>query len=111
MAWGISKDASKIEKIKSEMADYLNGLNSTGEISYNIYSVTFDFAMKLLEEAYELGTKTGFRSAYVEVLPEFLEDFTTPYLHGVVIDEDETHIWINNLMNRYPKNMIKIKYL
>lgn len=36
--WGISKDATPKEKLKSEMADFLGGLNSVGEISYSSYS-------------------------------------------------------------------------
>lgn len=53
--WGISEKATEKEKIKSEWADYLNGLNSVGEISYSIYSEAFDFGMKLLDRMYELG--------------------------------------------------------
>ncbi|WP_268884637.1 MULTISPECIES: hypothetical protein [Bacillus amyloliquefaciens group] len=34
MSWGISSDATNKEKLKAEMADYLNGLNSAGEISW-----------------------------------------------------------------------------
>jgi hypothetical protein len=54
--WGISENASEKEKIKSEMADYLNGLNSCGEISYSIYCEAFDASMNLLDKMYELGT-------------------------------------------------------
>ena len=32
MSWEIAETASEIEKIKSESADYLNGLNSCGII-------------------------------------------------------------------------------
>ncbi|QXN70190.1 hypothetical protein INTERNEXUS_150 [Bacillus phage vB_BspM_Internexus] len=55
MAWGISPNATKKEKLKSEMADFLNGLNSTGEINYSIYSEMFDYSMNLLDEMYELS--------------------------------------------------------
>ncbi|AMS01351.1 hypothetical protein AR9_g267 [Bacillus phage AR9] len=55
MAWGISPNATKKEKLKAEMADFLNGLNSTGEISYSIYSEMFDYSMNLLDEMYELS--------------------------------------------------------
>lgn len=61
MGWGISENASLKEELKSEMADFLNGLNSTGEISYAIYSETFDFSMDLLDKMYELGTKEKMR--------------------------------------------------
>lgn len=54
-SWGTSDKAPEKEKIKSEMADYLNGLNSVGEIDYSVYSELFDFAMELLDRMYELG--------------------------------------------------------
>lgn len=53
--WGISENATEKEKIKSKMADFLGGLNSCGEISYNSYSEIFDFSMELLDKMYELG--------------------------------------------------------
>jgi DNA (cytosine-5)-methyltransferase 1 len=53
--WGISENASEKEKIKSEMADYLNGLNSTGEIDYRTYCELFDYSMELFEKIYILG--------------------------------------------------------
>lgn len=37
------------------MADFLNGLNSVGEISYSTYSELYDFSMKLLDYMYELA--------------------------------------------------------
>jgi hypothetical protein len=52
--WGISSNASPKEKIKSEMADFLNGLNSVGKIDYTTYCEIFDFSMELLEKMYEL---------------------------------------------------------
>ena len=55
MAWGISESATPKEKLKSEMADYLKGLNATGEISYVTYSEAFDFTMNLLDKMHELG--------------------------------------------------------
>jgi hypothetical protein len=53
--WGISENATPKEKLKSEMADFLNGLNSTGEISYSAYCEIFDFSHELLDKIYELG--------------------------------------------------------
>lgn len=53
--WGISENARKKEKIKSEMADYLNGLNSVGEISYSTYCTLYDISMDLLEKMYIEG--------------------------------------------------------
>jgi|GEM_PF-1780174 len=53
--WGISPNASEKEKIKGEFADFINGLNSTGEISYTIYSDLFDVTMALFDEMYELN--------------------------------------------------------
>jgi hypothetical protein len=55
--WGISKNASNKEKLKSKMADYLHGLNSCCIIDYSQYSEAFDFSMTLLDEMYELGKK------------------------------------------------------
>ncbi|MCV0023508.1 hypothetical protein [Bacillus sp. XT-2] len=55
MSWGISPDATNKEKLKAEMADYLNGLNSTGEISCAVYSEVFDVSMNLLDQMYDLG--------------------------------------------------------
>jgi hypothetical protein len=53
--WGISETASEKEKIKSEFADFINGLNSCGEIDYSVYSELFDFAMPLLDKMFEAG--------------------------------------------------------
>lgn len=53
--WGISETASEKEKIKSEFADFINGLNSCGEIDYSIYSELFDFTMPLLDKMFEHG--------------------------------------------------------
>lgn len=55
--WGISENASENEKLKSEMADFLGGLNSCGEIDYISYSKIFDFSMELLDKMYELGKR------------------------------------------------------
>lgn len=55
--WGVSPNASEKEKLKSEWADYLNGLNSCCEITYSVYSEAFDFGMNLLDEMYTLGQK------------------------------------------------------
>lgn len=57
MSWGIAETASEIEKIKSESADYLNGLNSCGVIDWNTYNYAFDFYENLLMKAYEQGEK------------------------------------------------------
>lgn len=50
--WGISENATEKEKIKSKMADFLNGLNCSGDIGITIYDEIFDFSMKLLDEMY-----------------------------------------------------------
>lgn len=55
MSWGIAETASELEKLKSESADYLNGLNSCGEIDYSTYSHAFDFYAELIEKAYKSG--------------------------------------------------------
>ena len=57
MSWGIPETASEIEKIKSESADYLNGLNSCGVIDWNTYNYAFDFYADLLMKAYEQWRK------------------------------------------------------
>ena len=57
MSWGIAETASDIEKIKSESADYLNGLNSCGVIDWNTYNYAFDFYADLLMKAYKQGEK------------------------------------------------------
>lgn len=56
--WGISQNASQKEKIKSELADHLHGLNATGEISYATYSNLFDISMGLLDRMYAQGKET-----------------------------------------------------
>lgn len=57
--WGISSNATPKEKLKSEMADFLSGLNSVGMIDYGTYDKIFDFSMDLLEKMYELGETKG----------------------------------------------------
>lgn len=54
-SFGIAETASEKEKIKSEFADFINGMNSCGEIDYNIYSQLFDFAMPLFDKMFEHG--------------------------------------------------------
>ena len=53
--WGITETAPEIEKIKAESDDYLNGLNSCGEIPWEVYDYAFDFYNELIQKAYELG--------------------------------------------------------
>lgn len=55
MSWGIAETAPEIEKIKAESADYLHGLESCGEIDWDVYNYAFDFYMDLIQKAYELG--------------------------------------------------------
>lgn len=55
MAWGISPNAPKREKIKAEMNDYLMGQNSIGTIDYCTYSEMYDFTMDLLDKMYAQG--------------------------------------------------------
>lgn len=55
MSWGISSNAANKEKLKAEMADYLNGFNSTGIMSYEVYSEALSVSMKLLDKMYDLG--------------------------------------------------------
>ena len=52
-SWGIAETASEKEKIKSEFADFINGMNSCGEIDFGIYSELFDFAMPLFDKMFE----------------------------------------------------------
>lgn len=58
MGWGISPDATPKEKIKSEMSDFLQGLNSVGEISYKSYSEIFDTSMKLFDKMHDLANES-----------------------------------------------------
>ena len=53
--WGISPNASEKEKIKADYADILNGMNSTGAITYDVYSDLFDDGMELFDRMYEQG--------------------------------------------------------
>lgn len=53
--WGILPNATPKEKLKAEMVDFLNGLNSVGEISYETYSQAIEFSMDLLEKMYQQG--------------------------------------------------------
>lgn len=66
MSWGIAETASEIEKIKSESADYLNGLNSCGVIDWDTYNYAFDFYMDLLMEAYRQGQKDAQKEDWME---------------------------------------------
>lgn len=45
------------QRIKSEMIDFLNELQSEGEIDYSCYSKIFDLSLNLLDEMYELGER------------------------------------------------------
>lgn len=53
--WGIAKTATPKEKLKAEYADYLNGLNSVGEISYSTYCELYDIGTNLLDKMYDLA--------------------------------------------------------
>ncbi len=57
MSWGVPSNSVPKEKLKSEMADFLSGLNSTGRIDYETYSETFDFTMDLLDKMHKTGFK------------------------------------------------------
>ncbi len=67
MSWGIAETASEIEKIKSESADYLNGLNACGVIDWSTYNYAFDFYADLLMEAYEQGWEDGRKALKREI--------------------------------------------
>lgn len=71
MGWGISPNASPKEKLKAELNDYLQGLNSTGEIDYSTYSDIFDMSHSILDKMYELGKSEGLQ----ESLSKFQEDY------------------------------------
>jgi hypothetical protein len=53
--WGIAKTATPKEKLKSEFADYINGLNSAGELNYSTYCELFDYTFQLMDRIYNLG--------------------------------------------------------
>lgn len=69
--WGISPTAMPKEKIKSEMADFLNGLNSVGEISYSAYSEIFDFSMDILNKMYDLGKLESSKTVNINKVETF----------------------------------------
>ena len=47
MPWGIAETAPANEKIKAEFTDFLNGLNSVGDIDYATYSSLLDESHRL----------------------------------------------------------------
>lgn len=53
MSWGISASAPFKEKIKSEVVDILDGMNSCGKIDYNVYSELFDAFLDSLDKMSE----------------------------------------------------------
>jgi hypothetical protein len=52
MSWGISENASEMEKLKAEVNDYFHGLNAVGEIDYKAYCELYDVCMPILEKCY-----------------------------------------------------------
>lgn len=52
MGWGISKKATPKEKIKAEMADFLNGENCVGDITIKGYDKLYDLFDELLDNIY-----------------------------------------------------------
>ena len=46
---------AQIEKIKQDFADYLDGLNMTGKLSYSLYCAIFDKGTAAIQKAYDLG--------------------------------------------------------
>lgn len=57
MNWGIAETATEKEKIKSEFADLLHGLNSCGEIDIETYDELWNYTMPLFDKMYEQGKK------------------------------------------------------
>lgn len=57
MSWGIAETAPEKEKIKSEFADLLHGLNSCGDIDAKTYIELLDYTMPLFDKMYEQGKK------------------------------------------------------
>lgn len=55
MTQGISPNASKREKIKAEMNNYLIDKNSCGKIDDMTYSEMYNFTMELLDKMYAQG--------------------------------------------------------
>ena len=51
------------------------------------------------------------KHARVTAIKECWDMFTVPTMMGAVIDENETHIWIGSITNRYPKFMVDIEIL
>lgn len=69
--WGISENANEKEKLKSKMADFLNGLNCCGDIDISTYDKIFDFSMDLLDEAYELGKSENSKIVNIDKVQSF----------------------------------------
>lgn len=64
--WGLSSGALSKEKLKSEMSDFLGGLNSVGKIDYSVYSQMFDYTGALFDKMYDLGKEEGLKTVSVK---------------------------------------------
>ena len=96
MSWGIAETASELEKLKSESADYLNGLNSCGEIDYSTYSHAFDFYADLIEKAYKFGKDTDVARERYEDLCEYFNN--NPHTIEIILnDRKEFKAWLERL--------------
>lgn len=95
MGWGISKNASSKEKLKANINDELQGLNSCGELSYSTYSLLFDLLMELCDQIYELGENEELDKSYQliqktkdllkeKTIDEYLEEESTIELNKTV---------------------------
>ena len=102
MSWGIAETASELEKLKSESADYLNGLNSCGEIDYSTYSEAFDFYADLIEKAYRFAKDTN-----VPCNDTISRQAAIDVAHELIIPMDEYRQY-NQGINNYCAEIIKL---
>ena len=100
MSWGIAETASEIEKIKSESADYLNGLNSCGVIDWNTYNYAFDFYADLLMKAYKQGEKDAQPEPCEDAISkaDMLETYAD--LYDVFEDNDQIRKELNKVYDK-----------
>ncbi len=53
MSWGINGSASEKEKLKAEINDFFQGLNSACDIDYEAYSQIYDAVMPIIDDMYK----------------------------------------------------------
>lgn len=72
MSWGISPNATEKEKIFTNFADCIQGMNSVCEIDYSAYSQIWDMGRELADKEYQQG-RADENKRVVEILHNFYE--------------------------------------